>query len=246
MFNFVALMVGSLVDRWKRQQERMLVVERAATIGDAANAVASEMKRMLGSLKFIAQKHHESYTELGQDYEKELHHLEQMVDILSSFKPAGTPPAFTYDLNSIVADRIEYFRPVAAEAGLSFKLDLDERGCPSRVNAESMKRILDRLVQNAIEASSQGGTIHVITKRGGDHNQVIIIDQGHGIKFEDMPKVFKPFFTTKPGGSGLSLSASYKTMQEMKGDIQVSSTYGEGATFTINVPREFPDSYGIT
>lgn len=240
MFNLVALMVGFLVERMKRQQERMLVVERSATIGDAAKAVAYEMKDLLATLRRIATKHRENYAELGQDYERELQHIEQMVDILSSFKSVDTMQIFAYDLNQIVMERIEYHRPIAAKVSASFKVDLDESRCPSWVNAESLKRILDRIVQNAIDFSPRGATIYVITKRGGDYSQVTIIDEGPGIKIEDLPKIFKPFFTTKPGGSGLSLSASHKVLQEMGGNIQVSSTYGKGATFTISVPREYP------
>jgi len=240
MFNFVALMVGYLVERWKRQQERMLVVERAATLGDAAKAVAYEMKDLLASLKSIATTHRENFAELGQDYERELQHLEQMVDILSSFKSAGTIQTFAYDLNAIVRQRISFHRPIAAKTNLSFKADLDERGCPTRINRESIARILDRVVQNAIEASPAGASIYVATKRGGDYSHVTIIDEGPGIRPDDLSKIFKPFFSTKPGGSGLSLSSSHKVIHELGGDIQVSSTYGKGTTFTIVVPREFP------
>jgi signal transduction histidine kinase len=240
MFNSVALMVGYLAERWKRQQERMLAVERAATIGDAAKAVGYEMKDLLDSLKFIAARNKLKFKDLGQEYEKEMQHLEQMVDILSSFKSADSIQRFAYDLNPIIRDRIDYHRPIATIAGATFKVDLDEIGCPSQVNAESITRIIDRIIQNAIDASPRGGKISVISKRGGDYNLITISDEGPGIKPENLSKIFKPFFTTKIGGSGLSLSASHKVLREMGGDIQASSQYGQGAMFSLYVPREFP------
>lgn len=238
MFNFVAVMVGYLSERWKRQHERMLVVERAATLGDAARAVAYEMKDLLAALKAIAVGHQECFSGLGQDYASELRHLEQMVEILSSFKPAGTVQPFAYDLNEVVSERVDFYRPIAAAADVFFKVEMDAKGCPTRVNVDSLKRILDRVLQNAIDASASKSGINVSTRRGGDFSAVVISDKGPGIKTEDLPKIFKPFFSTKPGGSGLSLSASLKVMREMGGDIAVDSTYGNGASFTIRVPRE--------
>jgi signal transduction histidine kinase len=240
MFNSVALMVGYLVDRGKRQQERMLVVERAATIGDAAKAVGYEMKDLLKSLNFIATRNRDKFKELGPDYEKEIQHLEQMADILSSFKSVGPIQMFAYDLNPMIIERVDCHRPIANMAAASFRVDLDEAGCPSQVNIDSMKRIIDRIIQNAIDASPRGGKISISSKRGGDYNQINIADEGSGIKPEDLHKIFKSFFTTKVGGSGLSLSVSQKVLQEMGGDLQVNSTYGQGAIFSINVPREFP------
>jgi signal transduction histidine kinase len=239
MFSIVAVMVGYLSERWKRQHERMLVVERAAALGDAARAVAYEMKDLLAALKAIAVGQQECFAGLGKDYESELRHLEQMVDILSSLKPASTVQPFAYDLNEVVSERVEFYRPIAAAADVSFRAALDTKGCPTRVNVDSLKRILDRILQNAVDASPSGAVIDVATKRGGDCSEIVISDKGQGIKDEDLPKIFKPFFSTKPGGSGLSLSASQKVMREMGGDIAVVSDYGNGAKFTVSVPREF-------
>jgi signal transduction histidine kinase len=240
VFNLVALMVGFLVERSKRQQERMFVVEKSAALGRAATAIGYEMKDLLDALKSIAsQTARPEYTEMNQDFERELVRLEQMVDILSSFKTVGPLELFSHDLNAIIQERLKYHRAAADKNGVLFKTDLDEKGCPSRVNFKSIGWVLDQIIENAIEVSSRGKAIHIRSIRGGDHCQVIIADEGPGIKLEHLPSIFKPFFTTNNLGDGLGLSASRKVLRDMGGDIQVASEYGKGATFTISVPREY-------
>lgn len=87
VFNLVALLVGFLVERGKRQQERMFAVEKSAALDRAATAVGHELKDLLESLKTIAsQTARSEHTELKQDVEKELVRIEQLVEILFSFK----------------------------------------------------------------------------------------------------------------------------------------------------------------
>ena len=240
VFNLVALMVGFLVERGKRQQERAFVIEKSAALGRAATAIGHEMKDLLEALKSIAsQTARPECTELNQDFEKELVRLEHMVDILSSFKTEGPLELFSHDLNPIIQERLKYHRAAADKNGVLFKTDLDEKGCPSMVSIESIGWVLDQIIQNALEVSSKGKTIHIRSTRRGDHCQVIIADEGPGIKPEHLPSIFKPFFTTNKIGDGLGLSASRKVLRDMGGDIQVASEYGKGATFTITVPREY-------
>ena len=240
VFNLVALMVGFLSERNKRQQEKMFVVKKSAALGRTATAIGYEMKDLLNALKAISsQIASPKSMELSQDFNKELVRLEQMVDILSSFKTVGPLELLSHDLNAIIQERAKYHLAAAEKNGVQFRIDLDEKGCPSRVNSKSIGWVLDQIILNALEVSSRGKTIYIHSIRRGDHCQVIIADEGPGIKPEHLPSIFLPFFTTKKLGDGLALSASRKVLRDMGGDIQVASEYGKGATFTISVPREY-------
>jgi signal transduction histidine kinase len=240
MFNIVALLVGFLVERGKRQQERIFAVEKSVALGRAATAVGHEMKDLLEALKSIAgQTARPESAKLNRDLEKELARLEQLVDIFFAFKATSPPQLLSIDLNEIIRQSVNYHRPVAQKKGVSFKNDLDAEGCPSRLDTETISRVFDRIIQNALDVSSGGKTIHIHSTRRGDHCQVIITDEGPGIKPEHLSSIFKPFFTTKDQGDGLALSASQKALRDMGGDIQVASEYGKGAAFTITVPREY-------
>jgi signal transduction histidine kinase len=239
MFNLVALILGYLVERGNRQQKQMIAVEKSATLGLAATAVGHEMKDLLNALKSISsQTAKPEYAELNQDFEKELARLEQMVDIISTFKTAEPLNLFSHDLNDIIQERIKHHLAVANKNGVTFKTHLDDKGCPAQVDTKALGRVFDRIIQNALEASLRGQTIHIHSRRKGGHCEVAITDEGPGIKSEHLQKIFKPFFTTKDNRDGLSLSASHKMLKDMGGKIEVQSQYGQGATFTVIIPRE--------
>jgi signal transduction histidine kinase len=105
--------------------------------------------------------------------------------------------------------------------------------------AGKLNQVWMNLVQNAVQAVGAAGEIWV-TSRDLDHSiSVSIRDTGSGIKKEHMPKLFEPFFTTKPvgQGTGLGLSVSYQIIQEAGGRIDVKSEEGQGAEFTVVLPR---------
>lgn len=239
MFNLVALILGYLIERGRIQHAKMIAANKSATLGLAATAIGHEMKSLLGALKSIANRNAESKNMiLTEDFEGELNRLEQLVEIISTFDSEKSLHLLSHDLNQIVQEKIQQHTAAANKTGVSFKVDLDENGCPSLVDADLIGRVFDRVIDNALEASSKKQSIHIQTVRKADHCEVVIADKGQGIKPEHLPKLFKPFFTTKEGRDGLSLSASYKMIKDMGGDIIVQSEYGKGAKFTVLIPRE--------
>jgi signal transduction histidine kinase len=163
--------------------------------------------------------------------------LERTVDILSSFAPPERVRMLSTDLNHVIEARLEHHREAISKESLNLEVRLDDGGCPSQIDAEKIGWVLDNLIINAMEISTPGQTITVSSERQIDHCRVEVRDQGPGIRPEHLPKIFVPFFTTKEKGTGLSLAACKKIMRDLGGDIQVASTWGEGATFTLMIPR---------
>jgi len=81
-----------------------------------------------------------------------------------------------------------------------------------------------------------GGELILQAHRDGDSVALVVIDTGCGIPPEEVPKVFKPFHTTKPGGTGLGLATTRKIVLAHDGTIEVQSTVGRGSKFTIRLP----------
>ena len=240
VFNLVAIMLGLLVEREKRRQEKFLITEKLAVLGRAALAVGHEMKDLLGALKRIAgQAKGKNYVEVERDFKIEMSRLEKMVDILLSFVTAGPIQLFSHDLNEIVLQRLEHHQKDAKKIGVKIDAKLDEGGCPSRVNTETIEWIIDQIILNALEVSSKGNTIRIRSERHGDNCRLEIEDEGSGIKPEHLTNIFKPFFTTKETGQGLALASCRKSLLDMGGDIEVASVYGKGATFNLTIPREY-------
>ncbi len=94
------------------------------------------------------------------------------------------------------------------------------------------------LLMNAAQATPERGVIAIETRAEGDYVVVRISDTGKGIDPEVLPRIFEPFYTTKPvgQGTGLGLSISYGIIKRHNGEIIAESEPGEGTTFTIRLP----------
>ncbi|MBW1979886.1 MAG: histidine kinase [Deltaproteobacteria bacterium] len=239
VFILVAVVLGWLSDRQKRQQEEILQAENLAVLGRAAVAVGYEMKDVLGALnKMFKEPEGLQCTEVDRDFYQEMARLERMVTTLSSFAPQERIETISHDLNEIIRQRLEQHLDAAREADVRLESVLDDSGCPSMVDANRIGWVLDTLIKNALEVSEPGQTIWIRSHRGGSHCRVEIEDQGQGIRPEHVGKIFTPFFTTKAKGTGLGLAACKKILRDLGGNITVTSTLGKGATFVVSIPRE--------
>jgi signal transduction histidine kinase len=239
IFNLVAIILGYLVDRQKRQHQEVLGVENMAVLGRAATAVGHEMQDLLAALKRLAgQAKEQKWSELERDFGGEMARLEKMVEILSSFAPKESVQLFSYDLNLIIREKLNEYKKTAKKAGVKLEAKLDENGCPSEVNIEKIGRVMDQILKNALEVTGAGKTIQIRSHRKGSYCTLEIEDEGPGIKPEHLSKMFTPFFTTKKMGHGLALAGCRKVLRDMGCDIHAASERGKGATFTVTIPRE--------
>lgn len=239
VFVLVGTMLGWLAEKRKKHHEKEMIDNNIIILGRASSAVAHEMKDILNALKNMLTKAEGLHAkELNTDFEAELDRLSKMVEILSSYAKQEEGRIFSHDLNVIIKDRIEHFQKTAIESGINFVTNFDPDGCPSWIDPGKISWILDKILDNAMEVSASGNTIQITSQRGGEFCTVSIKDEGPGIKPEHLKKIFSPFFTTKPNSQGLALAGCRKSIQDMGGDISVTSTLGEGTEFTILVPRE--------
>jgi two-component system sensor histidine kinase HydH len=84
----------------------------------------------------------------------------------------------------------------------------------------------------------KGGELNVEISANGQGGDVVILvsDTGHGIRQEDLSKIFEPYFTTKSTGTGLGLAIAHNTIEAMGGKITVESDRQAGTTFTVTLP----------
>jgi PAS domain S-box-containing protein len=113
---------------------------------------------------------------------------------------------------------------------------------------EQMRRVMDNLLRNAVEAMPEGGTVSIRAENvslsredglpldEGDYMKILIQDQGVGIPEELLQKIFDPYFTTSRGRTGLGLTSAYSIILQHGGHIAVESEVGAGTTFAIYLP----------
>jgi signal transduction histidine kinase len=99
-----------------------------------------------------------------------------------------------------------------------------------------LKQALMNLFLNAVEAMPAGGYLSVSLDRHGDMAEIDIQDTGRGIAPEHKQRIFQLFFTTRPGGSGIGLASTFRTVQLHNGSIEFESEVGRGTKFHIELP----------
>ena len=144
---------------------------------------------------------------------------------------------FPVDINRSIKETLDSMQLLAETAGLT----LDGQLCPHTVFVEgdvfALGRVYRNLIVNAIEATSPGGAIAVVTEDTGERVRIRVSDTGLGIPRERLAVIFEDFKTTKRRGLGLGLAISRKIVEQLGGTIAVESEVGEGTTFIIEFPK---------
>lgn len=229
----------------RKNEEYMIQSEKLASLGQLASGMAHEIHNPLTIISGEAQLYLERFK--GTDAEidrvlksiiEECHRAADITRrILRFAKPAPTELA-AVDLKTTVEESLVL-------ASYQVKLDQCERivqvpdDLPKvRSNQNQLQEVVLNLVINACQAmGEQGGKIILsATKRNGSDVELRVADTGPGISPELMKKIFDPFYTTKPTGTGLGLFVTQRILKAHGGSISVESKEGEGACFTICLP----------
>jgi len=140
------------------------------------------------------------------------------------------------NLASVVEEMIDFFAPTARQANIEIKHYLPADLPLVPMDRDMLKQALLNLMLNAEQAMPEGGqlTIQAVPEPG--HVVLSLIDTGKGMAPEVLAKVFRPFFSTKPGGTGLGMPTTKKIILAHGGSIDVQSEMGRGTKFTIRLP----------
>jgi hypothetical protein len=109
---------------------------------------------------------------------------------------------------------------------------------PLRADPRLLQEVLMNLLQNAADAMPRGGTVRILAGPEDGHLVVRVVDSGTGIPAEHVPRLFRPFFTTKTRGTGLGLAISKKIIEAHGGRIDIDSAVGKGTEVRITLPKE--------
>ena len=153
------------------------------------------------------------------------------------------------DLNLTAEFILDFLNFEAARRGVAVLRQFDYTLPLLRVDANLLKQILLNIIMNALQAmEDDGGKLLVETKPAGiDKACIIISDNGPGIPAESITRIFDRYFTTKkPGdGNGLGLFVTKSLLENMGGDIVVTSREGGGTTFKVTIPTLAEDTLSV-
>ena len=164
---------------------------------------------------------------------------QRLVDVSNDFlrfarvKDLQLAPA---NLAPIVEEMVDFFEPTARLAQIEIKCYLPSDLPPINLDRDLFKQALLNLMLNAEQAMPGGGMLTIQATREPTHVALSLIDTGKGMSPEVLERVFRPFFSTKPGGTGLGLPTTRKIVEAHGGAIEVQSEPDRGTKFTIRLP----------
>ena len=225
-------------------QRELVSQARLAAIGELAAVVAHEVRNPLGAMfNSLAALDRVATGRDGDDepvvqlldiLREEAHRIERIVsDLIDFSRPA---PASKRDLAlaPIAAEALDSAAADAETRDVRLELDADE-DLRAVVDEHLLRRALLNLVDNATQATRQGGVVRVRVARDGNGPFLQVEDQGHGIPDDQLSRIFEPFFTTRATGTGHGQAVVRRFAESHGGTIDVSTAPDEGSVFTIRL-----------
>jgi len=232
----------------KEIENQLRHAERLAGLGRLVAGVAHEVRNPLATIRLRTQMcardtDNPRVKESCSIALLEIERLNGMVNRLLSFARPVQLRFETVDVRKLVEERIESFRDLALRCRVGIDTDFAEASAPLTVDRSRMVQVFDNILQNAIEAMSDGGGTLAVSlassQKPADNSGSLVVafrDTGKGMNDETLSHVFDPFFTTKTSGTGLGLSICRELVSAHGGKIEIESEEGCGTTVRITIP----------
>lgn len=225
---------------FNRQMER---AEHLASLGEIAAGLAHEIKNpiagMKGALEIFNQKtdasdpKKEIFTEMLLQIDK----IDQIIqDLLSYAKPKEMSMSLV-NANECIENAIKLAKPQIKDKEIHFEFQGLGNGAMAWMDAVKMQEVILNLILNSIYAINKKGAITIkLSQSLTKELEILLSDNGMGIKKDHLAQVFNPFFTTKSRGTGLGLSICKKIIEAHNGSVEIRSKEKKGTTFFIRIP----------
>jgi signal transduction histidine kinase len=231
--------------RLEREAQR---VQHFALLGRLAAGVSHEIRNPLGAVVLhvdllseeLQQPTPDSPAVIAEALAEIKTHLARVEDLVQDYLSlvrVGNIQLTPTDLGVAVQAWAPEFQALATSRGVALHLDGLAALGRVAVHPATFYRAVLNLVQNALEAMPQGGTLTLTGRRTPTHAQLQVCDTGSGIPAAQHAKIFEPLYTTKPGGTGLGLYIVQEIVTVHGGQVTVESAEDHGTTFTLTLPQ---------
>jgi signal transduction histidine kinase len=218
-----------------------------AELAELAGGFIHEIKNRVGTLSLNLQLLAEDFENPESQRERRAldrvtrlsGECQKLVDLASDFlrfarvQELASEPTL---LDAVVARLVDFLAPTARQSQVEIKWFTSPDLPPVNLDRDLFEQCLLNLMLNAEQAMPEGGTLTLIAQRDDGGVRLDVIDTGCGIPADQLPKLFRPFHTTKTNGHGLGLAIARKIIVAHGGAIDVQSEPGRGTKFTIRLP----------
>jgi len=226
-------------------RERLVAGERQAAYGQMARKVAHEIKNPLTPIAVSVADLKRSYEQGRPDFpqileqavrtiDEEVHSLKRMLQEFSDFGRFPHPEFAPCDLGELLADVAALHSHETGAGRLA--VEPPPGALVAEADRGQLRQALVNLVQNGLDASAPNGAVRVRACRSGEVAELVVSDDGPGLRPEQRAQLFVPGFTTKAHGSGLGLTIVERIVTDHGGTIEVDTAPGRGTSFTIRLP----------
>ena len=220
-----------------------------AELAELAGGFIHEIKNHLSTLGLNLQLLAEDFEEAQSQRERRAHdrvqrlqnECQRLIDVSNDFlRFARVQDLQRVPTNvaAVVEEMVDFFGPTARQANIDIKCYLPADLPTVPLDREMFKQALLNLMLNAEQAMPEGGQLTIQAGHEPGWVCLNLIDTGNGMSPEVAAKVFRPFFSTKPAGSGLGLPTVRKIVEGHGGRIDVQSEVGKGTKFTVKLPTQ--------
>ena len=223
---------------------QMSRAEHLATLGEMATGLAHEIRNPLAGIAGVIEiigrdlPTTSPARSVVRDVRQEIARINHIVtDLLQTARP-HPPKVRKTDLNTTVEHAVMLGRQQALAKSIEISMHKDPSLPEVEHDSDQIHQVLLNLLLNALQAISPEGKVSVTIKQLGTDAVIEVADNGRGIAPENLPNIFRPFFTTKGDGTGLGLSLARRIVEDHQGRIDVSSTVGQGTTFMVILPLQ--------
>ncbi len=220
----------------ERARAQEIEAERLRAFRETARRVAHEMRNPLTPIRLavaeLVRSGRAEHQEVIEVLVTESGRLEQLAREFTEFGRLPEGPVAPVDFTELLAELARTSLPTTMTA----RLDLDPRTPVLLGHFDPLRRAFSNILRNAVEASGESGVLDITaTTDDGGGVRIEISDRGPGIPVEEAERIFDPYFTGKPGGTGLGLALVKQTIEMHGGTIGVKQTPGGGATFVVRL-----------
>lgn len=244
-------LLGDMTARLRASAVRIKEAERRATLGEMARQVTHDIKNGLTPIRNVFRhlsglsdenpaRLPEVFKERRRTIDSSVSYLENLASNYARLSPPDARGARSVcDVNEVVRSVLADLAGAADNATLKENL---EEGAAVLADPLSLRRILENLVNNAVDSLGGGaGRVTVSTRvvpadDGQRTVRLTVVDTGSGMSEEIRARVFDDFYTTKPGGTGLGLSIVRRLVMDLDGSVRVDSEPGKGSEFVVELP----------
>ena len=231
----------------RRTAQQTIESERLNALTLLAAGVAHEIGNPLNSLHIHLQLMERKAQELDRNEKGE---LQQSIDVarsevrrldsivtqfLRAIRPSR-PQLRPENVNTIVEEAVRFFTPEIQDRDIVVEQELRADLPLLQLDREQMKQAFYNVIKNSLEAMRRHGTLRIRTDLDDTYVIVSFVDTGGGMSAENLSRVFEPYFTTKPSGTGLGLLIVRRIVREHGGELSIESSQGRGLTLTIRLP----------